>query len=107
MNLLSVPNCSQTFLGIYSPPLWPPTHFTFVRKKLEEPELPFLPSTTRGTFLDQMRVEVTTERGINPEDKVPHFLHLYKAVHSNTFSVQPEAGEDSRSLGWDRKNSLP
>lgn len=51
----------KPLLVICLPPPRSPTHFTFVREKLEEPELPFLPSATPGTFLDQMRVEVTRE----------------------------------------------
>lgn len=56
----------KALLGICLPPLRPPTHFTFVREKLEEPDLPFLTSATPGTFLGQNRVKVTTERRINP-----------------------------------------
>ena len=64
---LSAPNCTQGTLGICLHPLWAPTHFTFVRAKLEESELPFLTSATPGTFLGQNRAKVTTKRRINPE----------------------------------------
>lgn len=55
----------KVLLGICLPPLWSPTHFAFVRKKLEEPKLSFLtsapPFPPTGTFLNQTRVEVTRE----------------------------------------------
>lgn len=59
---LSAPNCRhKALLGICLHLCGPLTHFTFVREKLEESELPFLTSATPGTFLGQSRVKVTAE----------------------------------------------
>lgn len=74
VNLLSAPVAHQALLGIYLPPLRPPTHFTFVREKLEEPELPFLTSATPWDTLgsDESRGDNREEETL--KDEAPHFL---------------------------------
>lgn len=103
---LSAPNCRQSTLGICLHPLWAPTHFTFVREKLEESELPFLTSATPGTFLGQSRVKVTAERRINPERQ----SRTFPPFDTNWCIPGPSPhsrGEESRNLDLDKKNLLP
>lgn len=103
----------EALLGISLPPLRPPTRFTFIREKSEEPELPFFTSATPGTFLGQNRVEVTTERRINPGSQSSTFplldtkWHIPGSPHSAEGSLEAGRREESRKQDFDKKNLLP